>query len=526
MPKKRRFDFKQLQGSASATGGGAHRKDGAGGESPATVNERLNELRQVETVEGLQKKLALAASANQPSVPPELRGILGVPESAPPKPKLGVRLREMRRTPGPAPPKSWLKFQSEWQPTLVVRGGRGKQGRQPPSSDAARNQPDQLLRFEHLVQGRPLDSIRQPSGLVHLTLKRLAEEWHLFDPEDYDALTDIPLRLRLRLISYLGFYGCPIDVAAIEALTAGSEDLLILDLGGLAGHASLTTKKLTKLFEPKRPSQTLQQPGEVAEAWDADDDLESMLSLAPSISRFSDLTHLSLSHPPPTVLWRDLLSMTKNVPRLTHLSLAFWPRPTLTPNLATATVSSPHSPHVRASGSNIYSGLDGDFTEPAALLRQLSHSLLCLEWLDLEGCAHWVPALGLLANHEAKQLRGVASEERWSSSQTTGSAVLSFTNAWKNLKYMRCAQGWLPTLAGIDTLGTAVDDPLKSALLVHVEKLPFASSDDPYEVEKRKARMWVEAEQTLLSTAMSVNAVRRYGVCKPITFDYGWRTKT
>ncbi|KAK4542495.1 hypothetical protein LTR36_006747 [Oleoguttula mirabilis] len=523
MPKKKQtHSLKQFQGSSSTS----HKANaGQDGSPTASVNERLEDLRKAESLEAAQKKRDLAELVSQRSVPPELRGILGFQESAPPKAKLGIRVRDRdrMRTPGPAPPRSWL-YSSASTSTFTARGGNRK-GRKAVLVASERNRPDQPLRFARMV-----GTDGAPPGLQHLTLKRLAEQWDLFDEEDFPALIEIPLRLRLRLLSYLGCYGPIIDAVALRALTQGDEPLTQLDLGGLASHGPLTLRKLIRAFEPERlAATTVAEGGNILDSWDAEKPLEAALAWQPSISRFASLTHLCLSHPPPTAPWRDLLSLAKHVPQLTHLSLAYWPRPTLTPHLATVTVSSQHSPDVRAGGSHYYSGLDQDFTEPASLLRQLSGNLLCLQWLDLEGCAEWVPALATLAAaaplslaEEAEQSQG----DSWADVKPTVMTI--FTDTWRNVTYINCAQGWLPSSAGVEGLGASVDRDIKSGIIGHLlkhEVFPDTVTHDMYEVEKRKARIWAEQEQRLFVAGRRINSIRRARSCRPVVMDFGWSQK-
>ncbi|EMC94068.1 hypothetical protein BAUCODRAFT_26279 [Baudoinia panamericana UAMH 10762] len=450
MPKKRVFNFKQVEGqSSSGSAAGSRQDGGAGSESTATVNERLSALRNVETPEGLQKKRELAASVNQPSVPPELRSILGVPESAPPKPKIGARLRERMRTPGPAAPKSWLATRSPWEPTLSVRRGQGAKGKLNPVKDVERQRPKQFMRFDRLLSlnGPAIDE--RPPRLLHLALQRLAEQWEMFDSEDYVALAELSLQLRLRLLSYLAYFGPPIDVNALDALTHGDAMIERLDLGGLAGHGPLTIKRIARLLEHDRIAAMTDQSNEVAESWEAEDGSAPAIGATISLPRVAGLTHLCLSHPPPTASWRDLLSLAKHAPQITHLSLAYWPRPTLTPNLTAATISTKHAPDIQAGGSHHYSMIDKDLNEPAAILRQLSASLLRVQWLDLEGCAEWVPALAVLCR--ADPLLDVsgsnsADSDAWS---RTPPVLTIFSSTWSNLTYIRCFQGWLPSYIGL-----------------------------------------------------------------------------
>jgi len=529
MPKKRTLKLKQFQGSSASS----HRPSAGqdGGDSPtASVNERLSQLRVANDIDAAQRKREIAELVSQRSVPPELRSILHIPESAPPRPKIGVRVRdraERMRTPGPAAPKSWLGFTPSWQSTLTARGGKRK-GKRAAAVVRERNRPEELLRFS-----RTLGDDFKASGLLHITLKRLAEQWDLLDEDDFPDLVHIPLRLRLRLLSYLGCYGPPIGAVTLVALTQGDDSVTHVDLSGLAGHAPLTLKKIFRLFEgDKRPTATSTPADDVLDSWDAEETLESVLTVRPS-SRFTSLTHLSLSHPPPSASWRDLLSVSKHVPQLTHLSLAYWPRPTLTPHLATATIASQHGPEVRAGGSHYYSGIDQDFSEAASLLRQLSGNLLCLQWLDLEGCAEWVPALATLAAAVPLTVTGNGNQSQqpgddWENAKLSVTTI--FTDTWKNLNYINCAQGWLPCTIGMQGRTSSVEPGIVLGISKYLRsdegrrhhRMP---EQDMYLVEKRKAEIWFEQEQKLFTAARRINNIRRTRSCKPITFDFGWVRK-
>lgn len=146
MPKKRNFNFKQHQGPSSPNPKTASKHEGP----ESSVNDRLNELRKIEGPDAAAKKREIADLVGQKSVPPELRGILGVPESAPPRARPGFRTRDRLRTPGPAPPRSWTALGSgRWMPTLVFRGKRkgGKTARGP----VERFKPQAVDRFARLA---------------------------------------------------------------------------------------------------------------------------------------------------------------------------------------------------------------------------------------------------------------------------------------------------------------------------------------------------------------------------------------
>ncbi len=528
MPKKRTFNFKQLQGPKppAATNGESSTKP--------SVNERLSELRKLEGKDAAAKKRLLADSANQRSVPQDVQKVLGVPESAPPKPKRAVRTRERLRTPGPAPPKSWLAGGSRWwTSTLAMRGGRTSIRKRADLTN--RSRPDRVLRFAQLTGLKDGPDLEAVHSLTHFALKSVAESWHLFDEEDYPALAEIPLRLRLRVISYIGFYGAPLDVQALDALLTGVEQVQALDLAGLIGHSNLTVKKVAKLIDRDEGPVADHARDSVVDSWDAEDSLEA--ALAPSIrsSRFSNLTHLCLSHPGPAASWRDLLGLAKHAPQTTHLSLASWPRPTLTPNLSTATVSSTNSPDVTAGASHYYSGLDQDFTEPVSILRQLSSHLLCLQWLDLEGCPDWVPAFAQLAvgtavvPHMAETSVG---RDDWTAYSSSAPSVLA--SNWKNLTYLRCAQGWLPRLLGVQYLHerdtSIVDRLLIDGILKHLQRSETPSeagqaSMDMVDFEKKRARLWLETEYRLTYACMRINSARRAEGCRPLGMDFGWTVR-
>lgn len=525
MPKKRTFNhLKQHQGPSSSTSRPPASKNDA---LASSVNEKLSELRKIEGPDAASKKREIAELVSQRSIPPELRGILGVPESAPPRSRPGFRVRDRLRTPGPAPPRSWTsQGAGRWVSTFVLRGRRG--GKNGALTTAERFKPREIERFVRAagLNARSEDVNRGAHTLMHYTLKTLATQWDLLDEEDYPALAELPLQMRLQLLSYLCVYGPGVDLEAFDGLTQGSDKVTYLDLSGLVGHSTLTLPRLTKRFRAEAPQLHQTATDNVADSWEDEESSESSLSSGLSPSRFSHLTHLSLSHPPSTILWRDLLSFTKHTPQITHLSLAYWPRPTLTPNLSTTMVSSQHGPDVAAGGSHIYSSLDQDLNEPAAILRQLSLHLLRLQWLDIEGCSSWAPALALLAAFPKIPGRAIDGDD-WSSGGTSTSSAL--VDTWKNLNYINVAQGWLPTHAGLKALptqqGISSDRPMVREIL---NTLPVeeAETHDQLSIEKQKAMLWLEAESKVLGAVRRINFLRRNSALPLIVMDFGWARKT
>lgn len=525
MPKKRTFNLKQHQGPSSSpdakTGSLKH------GGSITSVNERLSQLRKIEGPDAADRKREIAELVSQKSIPPQLRGILGVPESAPPRARAGVRTRDRFRTPGPAPPKSWTALGTgRWTSTLTFRGKR--KAKSAKNGTFERPKPQDVGRFARASGLESIDRLgsKGAGSLLHHTLKTLAMQWEMLEIEDYPALAEMNLRLRLTLLSYLCIHGPPIEIEAFEALTQGTEKITSLDLSGLIGHGTLTLPRLTKRFRPEQPTIDHIACDDIADSWEDEEPVETPGFTTLSPARFSHLTHLSLSHPPQNTLWRDLLTFTKHTPQLTHLSLAYWPRPTLTPNLATTTVSSGRGPDVTAGGSHLYSAIDQDLSEPASLLRQLSIHLLRLHWLDLEGCTSWAPALALLASIPGLP-SNASNNDEWSTGSGSGLSV--FTNTWKNLGYINVAQGWLPTHVGLKALptqqGISSDRQMVREILDTLPAIEAKSHDD-LSVEKQKALMWLEGESRVLFAMRRINNVRRNEKLQPVVMDFGWARKT
>jgi hypothetical protein len=367
-----------------------------------------------------------------------------------------------------------------------------------------------------------------PPSLLHLALKTAAKQWELFEMEDLPVLaTEIPLPLRLRLISYLAFYGPIMEPNVLDALTQGGEHIIHLDLAALAGHGNLSISRLTKLAKQVPAASVAPvSSDEVLESWDQDDSFEAALTAPLSSSRFEQLTHLSLSHPPAGVSWRDLLSFSKLIPNVTHLSLAYWPRPTLTPNLVTATISSQHSPDVTAGGSHFYSVLDEDLYEPASILRQLSSHLLRITWLDLEGCTEWMPALAFHADATESRSDAESSHDGWTG---VSSATSIFVRNWKNLLYVNCHQGSIPAASTLQSLPRQPMQPSHRAIIdrfmerVGISQLSLTDDMDySGTVAQRKAQMWLELEVRAYAAERRINAVRRSSNIKLVEFDHGW----
>jgi hypothetical protein len=228
--------------------------------------------------------------------------------------------------------------------------------------------------------------------LQDMCLRSIAHNWEFYKEYEKNNLADIPAALRILLLSNIALYG-PEEGVGFEGL----RDLLLhpaetidvdtredndgfhrLDLSGSIGR-SVSLKQLLGLLQ--KPAQPAEDESE--ESWE-----ESISQPLGAI--VPNLTHLSLSHPPPTVSWKNLLSLAKHLPTLTHLSLAYWPVPSLAPNSKTAVVSSRFSGDIQYGSTNYYSHtLDDDFREAALVLKIFASHTYSLEYLDITGCSEW-----------------------------------------------------------------------------------------------------------------------------------------
>jgi hypothetical protein len=251
----------------------------------------------------------------------------------------------------------------------------------------------------HLPGLAEQDANGKGTTLQDMCLRCMAREWEYVREYEKNNLADLPSRLRMLLLSNLAVYG-PDEGVGFEGLRnllmpplpengeaqdfdlgEQNEGFFRLDLSGAIGH-SVSFKQLAELVQKPVPATNEQEL-----SWE-----ETLSrSLSPPIPH---LTHLSLSHPPPTISWPRLIAFSKHIPTLTHLSLAFWPVPSPTPNAKTAVVQSRFGKDVQYGGTNYYShSLDNDFREAAEVLRRLAGRLYGLEYLDLTGCSEWLRAL-------------------------------------------------------------------------------------------------------------------------------------
>ncbi|KAF4548787.1 Hypothetical protein D9617_25g061170 [Elsinoe fawcettii] len=405
---------------------------------PATVNERLQQLRREQTsAEQTQSQIELAARTSQRSIPPSLGGILGVPESAPPAPKPGTRQRTRFRTPGPAPPRSWLAGGNIYHGS-VARSARTFGDKKCLSRPRA----SRHLGFLEAVG----ETLIPQQSLLHHSLKALARNWQAVDDDGLWYLSEFPAHVRSALVSYISCFGPEegISPRALAILLRNSDSIECLDLTALAGW-TVSLKSVTSILTER--SNQAHSDDEEPESWDADETTSaaSLSELSPGVPLI--ITKLSLAQPPPTISWNDLLALTSKVPTLTHLSLAEWPFPTKTPNMINATTVVPGST-IAAAGSSMYSLLFGDLTEARALLRQFSKTTYCLKYLDLSGC-EWTEALlpepiSVRSPGAFRPPRLSDNDEDWTDTPITVMTGPDWLGSWRRLTHLRMAQSTPP----------------------------------------------------------------------------------
>lgn len=330
------------------------------------------------------------ANITAPSLPPQIRAILRLPETPAPPPRRRPRFvprfdAQGRRLPaGPPPPSSWLSL-SRHAPTIDAASA--------PSDDHERRLLPGLYRPGH-------------RSLADIVLRQAVLSWEYQRSYNLYYLYTLPDRVRMALISYLtSSTDCILSLSDLKIIllpqglegdddygspplspSSLNEGITHLDLSNSVGR-SIKLRDLSHFLFPSESGHD--EP--LLESWETAD--------APAIPRplLPNLTHLSLAASPETSAlhsWRQLLSLSTHLPTLTHLSLAFWPVPSFTPNATYSKVVTAQGQTVQAGGMNPYSHtLDDDWSEAILVLRKLSSNLYGLEYLDLTGCSPWLKAL-------------------------------------------------------------------------------------------------------------------------------------
>ena len=481
MPRKQQKHQTVFKPTFSPTSPASSSSHGA---TERSVNELIHHLRQTQVSKPQAKSNEWVSKLTPRSVHPSIRNILELPETPPPRGRHGygvaqVGERRIRRPPGPAAPASWLSS------THNEGFSRDKDSIGRETYDA-RHQ----LRLDRL----PGMVFPPQNSLQHMVLKSMATQfdWHLV----YDGifLAELPVHLRLLLLSYIAVYtdhsSMGIQMQGLKPLfMTDSHDSAIvdefsgvtrLDLGRAIGYW-IGIKQLGRelKYESDRPKEETSPPT----SWD--EELEESSTGSPreplSTLRFQNLRYLSLAHPVPGAAnWNSLLSLLPNIATITHLSLAFWPIPTLKPNSLKARVTHPQVKNMSFAygGTDVYSSYENNWTEAATVLARLSRVTYCLKWLDLEGCSEWIPALCW---------DGV---DIYGGVHTTSGP--EWNGSWRGIEWLILGPGWMPD-----------PDTTESG------EISQQSSDGADRMEEHRKTKQKQAYEKCLETAKNVQSLIR-----------------
>jgi hypothetical protein len=480
-----------------------------------------------------------------------------MPETAPPTPRRGFRIQGRRVTPGPAPPESWLAA-SQHAPMGPRRRARARTQSRP---DKQKETPEkarlqQRLESFSLLSRLPDAPAPLPThdSLTHQLLKTVALNWEFLAEFEQYNLGALAVHIKSCLLSYLAVHA-PANALNIKNLKllfytdgempggTGADELFQMDLTA-SFSSDLTLNDLTKylatpvsgdyrkpeqpVFDPDVPptSESIQL---ALECWEDEADLsDSRLPSPLRPSRFPNLSRLSLAHAGEFASWSQLLTLSEHLHTVTHLSLAYWPTPSVTPNSKRSFVESRHG-NISFGGSHLYSALDEDWYEAANILRRLSKNTYSLEWLDLEGCYEWLPALTWTGSEGSFPDRWV--DRTFRATTTSGSSRTysdpttvqgpDWNGSWSQIVYVNVSQGSLPRDA----------DCLRRlpAGMIAADLLFYLRNTDDYErprevIATAEIPQWLEAEKQARKVAQRVrlkrlNAKPKGLFCK---FDHGW----
>jgi hypothetical protein len=425
----------------------------------------------------------------------------------------------------------------------------------------------------------------------------MARNWEFFVEYEQFNIATLPVPLKSDLLTYLTVYGPDHGISLNSLKTiflkeselpggTGSEELSRLNLSGLVGHQfslrefekyatkdgsheALRIQEALQGLDISAEEKTPEEHGpatstdEVVDSWEEEAGSLSTLPRPLHTFRFPSLTHLSLSHPGPSISWSHLLSLSTHLATLTDLSLAYWPTPCLTPNAKTTSVVTSNSPApINLGGASFYSASDGDWDEAATLLRKLSNNTYSLRRLDLEGCGEWLPALtagsisslpqadanvGLhplqhhppvpLTAHTAARRRDAWNEDsaQWASRSSRPHGP-DWNGSWRLVEHVNVSQGWVPGdydivkglpagLIGCELLGWLRQeheetdiDKLHAMQQEREDSAPVQVSRRPEEVRK-----WLDKEKEARKVVGEIRRLRSATKGTWCNFEHGWK---
>jgi hypothetical protein len=257
--------------------------------SPSSVTELINHLRQTQASDEELHRLPHTPGAA--TVHPSLRNILSVPDTPPPRPRLGNNMMRssgptrMRRIPGPPPPASWLAA----------------------SRHASKSQESTILNSIRVEQSSnlPGGSFPTEGSLQHTVLKAVATNLHWL--LEFDSVHLFPTQQKLNILSYVAVYQEELERSPYEAINPfrllfprlSADDGLVdasvddssevsrLDLGGAIGRW-LSMKEFKKLLHMPKVHVVRKDPDVVPESWDDGELCSNAFGLAVGSSTEAD----------------------------------------------------------------------------------------------------------------------------------------------------------------------------------------------------------------------------------------------
>jgi hypothetical protein len=397
-------------------------------------------------------------------------------------------------------------------------------------------------------------------SLIDLTLKAMAADWDFIAEYEQLNLASLPIRWKTALLTYLGTYA-PVHSVTVSSLktlfltqdelqdATGGEDLVRLDMTGLIcdtftisdlerflyrkNQVEENTRTSTDELAP-RLAKIASTMDEVVDSWEDADVLDHQPVLRLKIKRFPNLTRLSLANAGSHASWAQLLSLTTHLPTLTHLSLAYWPLPTTTPNSKTAFITHNHA-SIPVSGTHFYNRMDDDWAEASSILKRLSRNLYRLQWLDLEGCADWIPALTWASpDDQPPRDRWVDRTFRRANNLDSRTAnavdqVFAFgmsqsgpdwTGSWSQLKYVNISQGIIPRdVAAVRAWPAGV---VAAELLLWLRDDENTKEEDVMKSRGVDVQQWLQREKEARAVVALVRTLRASAGATYCEFDHGW----
>jgi hypothetical protein len=514
---------------------------------PKSVQQRLEESRREasrpkSSFEAIERIKCVNSVATTSTKPLETRELLQIPETASIQQRRRRNARGQRGPAGPPAPRSWGLASSCFAPARITSLARQEM------EDALVVEFD--LGFSRIakINDQKLASHKLPSkgSLKYYSLKTMAKAWpeikEYYYPEDFECLET---GIKSALLTYLGRYQMEINREDLDILfrDRDSKDLKRLDLTDIVGK-QLTVKDVSKFLANPKNSPTIRDIDQTMttvssaihedkfESWEDEANLIEAQLISKTIggSAFIHLTHISLANPGPNVSWSDLLELAPKLNLLTHLSLAYWRTPLLRRDTSISTPEALQRLGLGRSRS-VSEAERTDWDEPAHVLRSLSKSTYSLEWLDLEGCNEWLPALAVsdghgsaIPNSPTHSTVSSSSDEDalWRDGIVAQAKGPDWNGSWSKLKYVRIAPQWLP--GNVSIVKTSHPSLIRDQMLLYLreKRREQGAFGDGYENDQWSRMSDYEAWEAQEQKDRAAVSKIRSQVNRYVHFDHGW----